>query len=419
MRRPFHTLALAACGAFVLSACGGDAPAAGPLVQDSAGVRIVTNPGAGAWAPGEAWALEEELRIGVQLGDPELQFGMVAGVDATDDGRIVMVDQQAHRVRVFGPDGALEHAFGRAGGGPGELSQAISPATGVFIDAEGAIVVPDLMNARLARFAIDGTVLDSPLMTMDDGIPILFRSGPERSIIVQRRHMDMSEMATTPNGAEPIDALVELRPGSAEGEELDSFPAGGTFSMGADGMPRFRIFSPEPVWAVLTDGRVVRGTNDFYSLAISGGDTPVIVRRDVARQPVSERTERQLRDLFAEAFEQQGVPAEMMAPLLQGVSFEPYWPALASVLAGPDGSLWVQRIDPGEALDELTMEDFQSGNLGSRSWDVFDAGGTYLGVVEMPEGVVPFRFRGDRLYGVHHDEVGVQRIVRLRLARGG
>jgi hypothetical protein len=417
MRRLAPMLVLAAAAALVLSACGGDAPPAGPVVQDSAGIRIVTNPGSGAWAPGEAWALEEELRIGVQTGDPELQFGMVAGVDVTDDGRIVMVDQQARRVRVFGADGALEHAFGRGGGGPGELSQSISPATGVFIDAEGAIVIPDLMNARLARFALDGTVLDSPLMTMEDGIPMLFRSGPDRSIIVQRRRMEMAEVATT-NGAEPTDVVVRLDPGSADGEELATFPAGGTFSMGTDGLPRFRIFSPEPVWAVLTDGRVVRGTNDVYALSITGGETPMIVRRDMARQPVSERTERQLRDLFADAFEQQGVPAEMMGPLLQGVNFEPHWPSLASVLSGPDGTLWVQRIDPDEAMEELTIEDFQSGNLGSRDWDVFDAEGTYLGVVGMPEGVVPFRFRGSHLYGVHHDEVGVQRVVRLRLNRG-
>jgi hypothetical protein len=78
----------------------------------------------------------------------------------------------------------------------------------------------------------------------------------------------------------------------------------------------------------------------------------------------------------------------------------------------------MQRVDPEASLDEVRMEDLQAGRCGAPYWDVFDGGGAYLGVVEMPAGFTPMRFVEDRLYGVHRDELEVQRVVLLRLVRG-
>jgi len=55
---------------------------------------------------------------------------------------------------------------------------------------------------------------------------------------------------------------------------------------------------------------------------------------------------------------------------------------------------------------------------GGPYWDVFDGDGAYRSVVEMPAGFKPMRFVDDRLYGVHRDELEMQRVVRLRLVRG-
>jgi hypothetical protein len=386
------------------------------MVQDSAGVRIITNTGPGAWE-GQGWTVEEDLRIGVDAGDPELQFGLIAGVHADDQGRIVVLDAQAGRIRVFGPDGGLLHAFGRVGGGPGEISQALTVASRIFVEADGSVAVPDLGNMRLARFTFEGEPLDSPRLSLEDGIPLLFKGSADRELLVQVRQMAMPGMDAPEGG--PTDRIVRLEPGTTEGETLATLPAGETFSLGPDGMPRFRFFSPELVWEILHDGRVVTGTNDTYSLRLTRGDEVTIVRRETTRHPVTERATRELREAIRQSILDSGqpIPPEALDMIVSQMEFAEHWPALAALLAGPDGTLWVQRVDPSEVGEDLTMEDLQSGRIGAPDWDVFDAEGTYLGRVRMPARFMPHQWVGDALYGVHFDELEIQRAVRLRLVR--
>ena len=55
-------------------------------------------------------------------------------------------------------------------------------------------------------------------------------------------------------------------------------------------------------------------------------------------------------------------------------------------------------------------------------YDVFEADGTYLGVVVPPDEFSPFPdpvFNGDHVWGVTRDELGVARVVRFRIDVGG
>jgi hypothetical protein len=54
-------------------------------------------------------------------------------------------------------------------------------------------------------------------------------------------------------------------------------------------------------------------------------------------------------------------------------------------------------------------------DVGSPDWDVFDAQGRFLGVVNTPAGFTPRVFGGDKIYGVWRDELDVQYVVRLRI----
>jgi hypothetical protein len=394
------------------------------VVQDSAGVRILVNTGSGSWAADAAWTLEEDLRIGVETGDPELQFGNLVGVDAADDGRIVTLDQQAGRVRVFSPEGELLHAFGRVGGGPGELSQAVAINTGVLVDATGHVVVPDMGNARFTRFTLEGEPADaSPFDMSVSGIPVLVTRTPERQVVAQFRTFSVPGQPTMGEGDGSQDRIVRVDALTGEMEPLARVSAGETFSFGAGGMPSFMIFAPEPVWVVLSDGRVVTGVNAEYSLGLrrtngAEGDVETIVRRAVPQAPVTESHRNEMRAVFRQSFEDSGqaIPPEFVEQIIGSMEFAPTWPALAALLAGPEGTLWVQVVDAG-SLDGLTVESLQAGDFGSRNWDVFGADGDYLGMVRVPEGFQAQRFVGDHLYGIHSDELGVQRAARLRLRR--
>jgi hypothetical protein len=421
MRRMTAGLALGTGMILVLGGCGGDgAGVPQPIVTDSAGIRIVTNPDRGAWAEGEGWRLEEELRIGVDAGPTELQFGSVVGVDADPSGRIYVLDGQARQVRVFGPDGRLVTSFGRGGGGPGEFSQMLAQQMPglLFVLQDGSVAIPDMGNARIAHFGPDGEVLGSQPITLDDGIPMLWTRSADRAIYRQVRRMGMPGMPASE--AVPSDRIIRMDGLGGEEEVVLEVPPGESFGTGAGGMPQIRIFAPEPVWAVLSDGRLVTGSNHRYSLELRtpGGDVESITRRDVQRREVTSRDEGAFREIFRDAWGEAGIPPDMVSQLMTAVSFEPWWPALAQLLAGPEGTLWVQRVDPESGVRDLTVEDLQAGRFGSPRWDVFGVDGTYLGSVDVPEGITPLRFVDDHLYGVHRDELEVQRVVRLRLHRG-
>lgn len=409
----FLTLA----AAVFLAACGGDsaAPEWGGSVRDSAGIRIVENPAEGVWTAGEAWTLEEELQIGVMDGDPELQFGAINGIDATSGGEIYVLDSQASRIRVFDAEGTLVRAFGQAGQGPGELSQA--PA-GLFLSGEGTLLVPDMMNQRITRFTREGEASGSVPLDFTAGIPMLFAAGPEGRLYQQVRRMTLPGMAEVEGG--PVDLLFVLGDDGSVADTLARMTPGESFSFGG-GAPSIRIFAPENLWTVLGSGDLVSGKNSTYSLDIRNpeGQLSTILRRASSRRPVSESEKESFRGAMRSAWEDAGMPPAMAAQMEQVVEFEDTWPALAALLAGPEGTLWVQRVDPETAIDPAAFEDLQNLQVGSPAWDVFDAEGRYLGIVEMPERFTPRRVVGDLIYGVQTDELGVARVSRLRVVRGG
>jgi hypothetical protein len=64
------------------------------------------------------------------------------------------------------------------------------------------------------------------------------------------------------------------------------------------------------------------------------------------------------------------------------------------------------------AGDEAT---FNIQDLGSSTWDVFDAEGRYLGPVTFPGKYQPIRAMGDRFYGIARDELDVQSLKVYRV----
>jgi hypothetical protein len=157
----------------------------------------------------------------------------------------------------------------------------------------------------------------------------------------------------------------------------------------------------------------------------AAGSPTTIVSRAVEPHAVGERD----RALIAQAIEQT-FPAPLIANVLGGVNVAAALPVVFSLATGPEGTLWAQRVRPpasiaaegGDSLDigptdpELFLADVTL-RLGSPNWDVFDAEGRYLGVVTFPERFDAVRFRGDAVYGMWRDTLGVEYVKRLRIVR--
>jgi hypothetical protein len=380
----------------------------GGSVVDSAGVMFVTNPSTGLWDSGEAWTVEEELTIGAPDGDPELEFGQITGVDVDEGGVIYVADLLAREVRVFAPDGSYIRTISSPGSGPEELGSAIA---GPFLN--GDVQVADLQNQRVSRFSREGEFLGSFHLDFTRGIPMRWDEAPGGTLVAQLRRIDPTGASSVPTG----DVVVSFTAEGVMGDTLLALTPGESLQVGG-GSIQMRVFGTEPIWDMGDDGRLVSGRNDEYRIEIRGldGGLRQVVSLPFERRAVTDRDQQVILDAVSEAAERQGVPPEAMRMLSELLTFGDEYPAFASLLAGPHGSLWVQRLRTGTDLvgDEAT---FDVQDLGSNEWEVFDAEGRYLGVVEFPDHFQPLRVLGDRFYGITRDELDVQSLTVYRLVR--
>jgi len=150
----------AAC--LVLAACSGDGgPAAswtGTVDTLPSGAVLVSNPAEGIWSEEERWTLSETLRIGSMADEgPEL-FGQIVDVEVDDQGRILVLEGQAHELRIFDADGQHLITMGGPGEGPGELNVGFG---GEVFSRAGQIWVNNMFNRRWELFSYEGEAIES------------------------------------------------------------------------------------------------------------------------------------------------------------------------------------------------------------------------------------------------------------------
>lgn len=394
---------LLAFGSF--AACGGDTASTGEFagtIRDSAGVQIVENSRNGLWAADGGWTTEEVLTIGEAAGDADYQFGQIAAVDVLSDGRIVVLDQQAQRVQVYGKDGEYQRSLGGPGNGPGELSpQAIV----LFAGRGDTIVIPDMGNQRITLIPPEGEPTSFPL-SMEQGIPMGFDMAEGGTLVSQRRLMNFSD----PAAASDDDLLLAQ---SYDGTTLDTLLTprrGGGFEMTSSG-PRFILFAAEPQWATLSGERIAYASNDAYQISIygPGGELERIVTFPHEARPVTQQDQRIVLDLVRASMEENGAPPAMIDQMVGAMSFADNWPAFTRLRGGPHGTLWVQRLRDLADMSEDELENWNPQlDQGAPEWDVFESDGRYGGLVELPARFTPFAITEDHVYGVYRDEFDVQ-----------
>jgi len=384
--------ALALCAA--LAACGrgrGGAPSALTTTVDTAGgvVRIANR------GPAPRWRLEPLLTLGKRAsvaGSSLEEFGKVRGVVADGEGRLYVADGIAHEIRVFGPDGTFLRKIGREGAGPGEFGG----IGGLWWLAPDTLVVLDYGNARVAALRADGEeVAVWPWLSLTGTGPFVFEGGPRavyahalrggrdgrtESVWVRFTPGGPRDSLPIPRSEPPPGALVTCRGGNGIGFFGNPF---------ADGL----IAVPAP-----GDERVVARASSYRLAFIdAGGDTLRTVSRDVAAPPVPDSAwsgvmerYRKFRESWKGADCEGGLERPDRAPILRGITF------------GEGGRVLVER-----------------GTAGGRVLDLFGRDLRLEGTVAVPPdgdaSVSPY-LRGDRLYLVTADGLGVQRVRSYAIA---
>ena len=124
-----------------------------------------------------------------------------------------------------------------------------------------------------------------------------------------------------------------------------------------------------------------------------------------------------IRSAVQEQMETLGAPPQAVQVIMQGLTIGDFYPAFGLLGAGPSGSVWVQRIRSAADMAGGEDEDFDVQNVGSPEWEVFDAEGRYLGVVELPARFTPAKITEDAVYGIWLDELDVQYVKRLSIVK--
>lgn len=390
-RRAVLTLLIS--GALLINGCdssGGGAAArwAGSIDTLPSGQVVVSNPAAPAWTEGEEWQIVEELRLGSLEGEgPEL-FGRVDLLEVDGEGRIWVFDGQAQEVRVFAPSGDFVRTVGRRGGGPGEFSNAVR----MDIGPDGNVWIMDPQNNRLSVFDTAGVYLDGKPAA--GGFVILpwpgrFDANGSYYVPVPRAGPEfMVDLVRMDTALTPLDTVTPLPPmPSGEFFEHQMMRAGIPYQGG-----RITRLSREGTrWAMVTA--------EYRLMELShAGDTLRSITREFTPLPVTD-ADRELARENLEWFTRQGGRIDLSRlPRTK--------PATRSFVQADDGHLWVEQ--------ETTIED------AGRVYDLFDPEGRFLGTMRLPFPLASAPFpiiRGDQLYGVTRDELGVQYVVRARVER--
>lgn len=380
--------------------------------RDSAGVAIVENHGPPLWREGEGWTLREVLRIGEVEGEPEYQFGQITNVVPTSDGRIVVSDAMAHRVRFYSSDGVHLRTVGKTGPGPREFGEG---ALTVMRSGGDTILVGDWANMQVHRLAPNGDWLGSFSTRPEEGYYLngwdSTPSGLIISILAPIRRPDTAPVDT-------LDLVVVRDPRGALGDTLGRVPTSQTFRFaGTD--PEWRPYAGSTDFDLRWDGGLVMGRSDSYRLLWQSPDGEleriVTLRRDPIPFTDADRAifMGRLEEQFREQIRRWNAPPERLQQLKNALIFPDYYPYYRRFMCGPRGSLWLQRVRPLRDFSREELERVFVGGLAppAPEWDVFDGEGRYLGGVEVPLDIERLAIPGDQVFGVWEDELEVQHLV--------
>jgi hypothetical protein len=367
-------------------------------------VRLVDNRGS---APGElGWKVDPAPLVSIggagEEGGPLFQ---VTDAMRLGDGRIVVASAGTQQLRIYGADGRLLRAVGRAGEGPGEFRAPfwLGRLRGDSIAAWDAalrrfsIFTPSGDFGRAVRPAGSLGVFPQAVGVLPDGRFIIAASTGSQVLPPpgQARRDTAAYLVIDAAGA-VVDTL-----GRFPGAEM---VAAGTPATGF--LLRPLPFGRQTVTAV-QDGRLYVGTGDRYEIAAyePGRGLRAIYRaqrqglpvtredvRDYQRTLVTLGGNAQAKAQEAKALEDAPIPARM--------------PPLTALKVDSAGNLWVQ--DPQKP-----------GDTRGSVWTVLARDGRARGTVRVPAGLAVKQIGSDWVLGVVVDEDQVEHVRVYRLTRDG
>ena len=354
--------------------------------RDSAGVAIVVSSGPDVPL---RWTFEPRVTIGDDDSD-EAAFAALhpAYVAVSDDGRIVVLDGQNHRLIVFDSTGRHRATFGKQGGGPGELQF----PNGLALDRDGNAVVFDFSKRELLRFALDGTVLPGirrpEERPFDDvaftsaGTVFSWREGGRNEPNFEAIHLMRD---TVP------ELVVRFERPPAQMVMYESCKIG---------MAIGPLFAARLTWDA-RDDRVIAAEGAAYVIDVfENGRHVGSFRRTVAPVPTTTAMASQELDGGMKVSWSSGECTIAPEEVIEKRGMAPALPALSRIALAPDGTIWAAR---GVVKGDTAIV------------DVFSQTGEYRGTLRRGEPMPAAFFSNGDVLAIERDALDVPRLVVYRV----
>ena len=403
------------CALFVLAvnACdGADEGARAPVVTDSAGIRIVQNPGDVAKYDG-AWRLSASpaATIGLAGGDEAYLFDRIMGVERLSDGRWAVADMGSSQVRFYDARGRHLQSVGAQGEGPGEFRQVmglqrLAGDTLAIYDGFSFIHILEPTGAFAGRITLGprpSLGITRPVGAFRDGTLIARSTSatPQRLTAPHTMTTSISRMRLDRDASDAV-SIVML-------DTLGTWPAT-RLVPGWRGGAEAVEFEMAPMVVLMSDGIAVGdpGTNEIR-IHDAAGAPVTIVRRDWAPVPVSDEHIAKRREQYVNMPGEGGGPVpqrllQQRAEIAEQWTFAEHLPAFSRLVVDADDNIWLRDYVPAEA----TVGMWGAAPLNATRWTVLDRAGETLAYIELPARFNPVHFGSDHVAGVYRDDAEVE-----------
>jgi len=350
-------------------------------VDTIGGVVHVGNAGS---AP--AWTATRVVRIGSEEDGPA-GFGRIRSIIADAAGQVYVADNQKNAIEVFGADGRHLRTIGRVGSGPGEFRDLYSIA---WLDE--SLVAMDPRNARHSIVSPEGALLrhvPGRVLTGPSTFMRLFPAGTTGAYTpVINAQGELAYVRLTSAGIADT-LLAPKRPADAVSYAVFCRrPDGGVTGVAPAELPTSVYAFPTP------GGTIASAWTERYAVAVvaGAGDTVRIITRDMPplAYPDSlwDEATAELRALHEEYPGTECEPADLRRPPARAI--------IRHLTFDDTGRMWAEIATGGGFV-----------------WEIFSPDGALLGSVPAPtrSTSVPPYVRGNRLYVVETDTIGVQYVA--------
>ena len=388
-----HALILAA---FTAGACTG--PGA-PIEErtGSDGVREVLNHHQPPYPI--PWEVEEVARIGTAYGDTTSMLGRPTHFTVLPDGSAIILDSQPLHLRVYGPDGSFQAAFGRQGAGPVDLQRFIRHLGPLGADRF------ELWSGHPIRrqvFDLRGTLHE--VWTLAPDHPFVEGSRPSRVGIRDDAIWGWFTYAGRQTGITPGRHELRLTDwGGSLDRLVFSVQAFDWESLGPQNKRQFigmaqavSDFLPQEHLLVPAEGPIYFGEMDEdWVRAFDTASGKEILRFRLVRE---------IPEAIADSTVEKTGRVTGDPRIAEGMRWfqEHYW--YVDLTAGPDGEVWVQRNGYADPRGLWTT-------------DVFTRRGHYLGRIDLPFVPAKMQVHGQAIWALTVGEQGEPILARYRLKR--